>query len=493
MRLLLVGMDGAQINTFQRGWTPFLSSILGKGSCLDLNEDLITRGWSKIAFGKSGLETGALFNRPVLNGTHEWSLKFELNDIFGLGVQIKPIWQVLNEMGYSVGVMNLPTTFPAPKVNGFFVSGGGGGAKVVCTPAKEHCYPESVLDRLIELNYIVDERLDTLLVQKKLYDPYHFFSKLKEKNEKRTKAFIDLAKHYDVDFGFIVYRSSSNLAEFLLLPTWKRYLEKSKYVDADFIEAVKDYYQHFDKQIKILMSNFESAETILVSDHGMAARQWSVNLNTFLQETGMQVRSSAKSCKSSIINHMKKYIPFSLRQILRSNKFIKKQYESLTSFDNDLTQAFSMIIADSVRGIYVNDKERFGGPVSSHADRVRVAEKIVQDFNIHPDVIKHNLKAKVKIGDQNRVYKYFPDVIITMPDGYVASNDFDKFILPYCLPNIPLGISSVTQGRLLCGKGVKPLAVNVKNEWQIPINKSYSDLRLIYDHVVTTMSSMEVK
>jgi predicted AlkP superfamily phosphohydrolase/phosphomutase len=130
MKLLTIGMDGVHADTFNRGWTPFIKSLIDGGHGLTLHEDLISRGWSEIMFGKHAYDTGALYEGPLMASSPKWSDKFKLEDVPAIGVDTKPIWQVLNERGYRVGIMNIPTTFPAPKVDGFFVSGGGGGGPV---------------------------------------------------------------------------------------------------------------------------------------------------------------------------------------------------------------------------------------------------------------------------------------------------------------------------------------------------------------------------
>lgn len=484
MKMLMIGMDGAQVSTFMRGWTPYIASLIDKGSRLNLKEDLLSRGWNEIVTGESGVTTGALYNRAVLNGTYAWTLKFELGDIPGLGHAVKPIWQVLNERNYRVGIMNVPTTYPAPSVKGFFVSGGGGGKAVTQEATNKHCYPDEVLKFLLESGYIVDERLDSLLIEKKLYKPFDFFSRLVEKNERRTQTFIDLANRYLIDFGFVIFRSSANLAEFLLLPTWEAYIKGEPNIDLAFIDAVKFYYQRFDEQIKRLVESFQGAEVVFVADHSMAKRIYSVNFNSFLQEIGYQKPSNSSRRTVDFVKRYKKWIPFSLRTALKRNSKTKSAFQSMSmvSFDPKTSLAFSMIIADNVRGIFINDKTRFGGPVLNE-EIPKVKEEIIDIFNTHPTSIKYRFSAYSKPNTQTNSSQYFPDIIIDLPDGYTASNDSKAFVSKFETPKGPLGISSVTKGQLLCGKAHYPIAVTT-NEWKVKVTPEKQDLRLIYDHIL---------
>jgi predicted AlkP superfamily phosphohydrolase/phosphomutase len=145
LKILVIGMDGVGIDTFIRGWTPYLASLIDSGTMVKLKEDLLSRGWLEIVTGQHAIKTGALYEGPVADGTLTWTDSFKLEDIPNLGIQVKPIWQVLNERGYKVGIMNIPTTYPAPKVDGFFISGGGGGGSISQEIAEEQCQPDGLM------------------------------------------------------------------------------------------------------------------------------------------------------------------------------------------------------------------------------------------------------------------------------------------------------------------------------------------------------------
>ena len=199
MKTLVIGVDGASVETFTRGWTPYIESLIKNGHRLELTEDLVSRGWVETFTGKHALETGALYDLPVANGSLQWTTKFNIEKIPGWGIETQPIWQVLNEKGYSVGIMNVPTTFPAPKVDGFFVSGGGGGANVVKEATSELCYPEDIVNYLHSIGYIVDERMPELY-EDKCSSAEGIVSRFILKNKKRTESFIHLSKEKNVDF-----------------------------------------------------------------------------------------------------------------------------------------------------------------------------------------------------------------------------------------------------------------------------------------------------
>jgi predicted AlkP superfamily phosphohydrolase/phosphomutase len=485
MKVLLIGMDGAHLEVFNRGWTPFISSLIEKSNKLNIKNDLFSRGWLEIATGEHASTTGAMYDNPKINGTHEWNLKFSINDIPGIGERVKPLWQVLNENGYKVGIMNLPTVFPAPKVDGFFVSGGGGGAPVVEKAIPELCYPDEILSTLSKNDYIVDERTVQLVVDKKLDTPDLMMSELAHKNSKRTKSFIELANMYEIDFGFVVYKTSSVTAETLVAPEWKKVVNKEPDVDKETIEALKDYYQKFDNEIKKLKEAFPDSEIIFAADHGTIARTHSVNLNKFLQKYEFQKpANSSKNLKKLLIENLKKVIPFSLKVKLQKFSSVKNAVNTVTNFDTINSKAFCHTKNDWNHGIYINDKKRFGGSVETE-DIPTVKQKIIETFNNDPEAIKHNLRAySIKETTDNFV-EFFPDILIDLPSGYVTNNASNEFIKVFSRPKGVSSLSSVLRGDMISIKAHEPLAIDVNSSSEEE-KKMYDgrNLTAIYDLVL---------
>jgi predicted AlkP superfamily phosphohydrolase/phosphomutase len=485
MKVLLVGMDGAHIDVFKRGWTPFISSLIEKGNQFNINNDLIGRGWSEIITGKHASITGAMYDNPKINSSYDWNFKFKLGDIPGIHKDIKPIWQVLNENGYSVGVMNPPTVFPAPKVNGFFVSGGGGGGgSVVEKPTSELCYPDEVLSILESNDYIVDERIVQLVIEKGLNTPDLIFNEMAHKNSKRTTSFIELVKKYKVDFGFVVYKTSSVLAETILAPEYKKFVNKQENIDYETINALERYYKKFDSEIQKLHESFPNSEIVFVSDHGTIARTHTVNLNVFLQQKRLQFSKIGGGSRKFIIESLKKITPFFLKNQLKKITSIKKNVDAVSIFDADRSLAFSHTKNDWNHGIYINDSERFGGPVESK-DIARLEKQIIMNFNSNSEAIKHNLFAySIKENVKNTV-DFFPDILIDMPSGYLTSNTINEFIKEFVRPKGVTSLSSVLRGDIIAIKSHEPLAVDC-GHWDADDKEHYDskDLTIIYDLVL---------
>lgn len=483
MQVLLIGMDGVKAETFDRGWTPFIKSLIDEGNALSIKEDLVSRGWSEIMLGEHAFSTGAVYEGPLVDGTLTWSDKFKLDDVPGLGKEIKPIWQALNELGYRVGVMNVPTTFPAPEVNGFFVSGGGGGGPVSQDATPEQCHPEGLENWLKESDYILDERVPSLLGEQELYEPEAFFNRLDLMNQKRTEAFVQLAGDYEIDFGFVVFKSSTVTTETLLIPELEKQEEGLHGVNEELISAAAGFYRKLDIHIRSIVKSFPEAQVLLVSDHSMATRRYAVNPNAILVEMGLQCRSSGKQGIFRAVKSFKHLLPAQLKKRLKGSARIKSAYESMVTFDTSTTRAFSQSFSNGTHGIYINDQDRFGGPVDP--DEINnLIDQIVLFFNEHPDSIKYGFRAYRKTkSEKSSAAKKFPDVVLDLPDDFQTSSVFPSFIKETKLPSTPFDLRDMKKDPRVVGKAHEALAVCVNSEWKLD-GCDREDLTAVYYHVL---------
>lgn len=458
MKVLLIGMDGCHKDVFERGWTPFISDLLQKKRHLQISNDLISRGWLEIALGEHAIKTKALYDRPHANGTLEWTKKFSLPDVPGLGSEVKGIWQKLNEAGYSVGIVNVPTTFPAPKVNGFFISGGGGGAPVVENATEELCYPREIISTLQDTGYIVDNRLYELVVDKKLTTARDILSRLAEKNNRRTETFVKLNDKYKVDFGFIVYKTASVLAESFYCAEMCRRRNPQNVPDEDVMDALAEYYSDFDTQIEKLALKYPDAKIMFVSDHGTELRTKNVNFNILLRDAGLQSYDYKKAITKKSISKIKSLIPFAIKSFLK--KYAAVAVAGASSFgDVDFTRhrtrAFCRTIENWTHGIYINDKERFNGPVDDAAFE-QVRDDIVECINKHPISKEHGFLAFAT--SKGRKYDYYPDVQVKIPKGFLTYDGATTFVSDYIAPKCTSGLETIMSGEMLYIKSQTPIA-----------------------------------
>lgn len=486
MKYFLIGIDGSQEDLFFKFNLPFIQKNLKKSVSINLEEDLLDRGWVKICTNARAQDTGAFYERMLFDGSYKVSSDYNLFDAIRQNLNITALWDKLNNNGLSVGIMNVPTTNKAPKVNGFFVSGGGGNVEVTPKIKRDQCYPKNIHDMLIKNGYILDERLSSLILEnEKSYN--HFFSRLKLMNEKRVDSFLKLNNQFSVDFGFIVFRSIV-IVENIFAAEIDRFLKGDENVNLETISKLKDFYLHFDKCLEKLITKISAKKVGFVSDHGTIPKYNLVNLNFFLQKLGYQTKNSGFKASLYFLKSLKNYVPFSIKKLLKKSKTINSSYNSIINFNKKKTVLFNINLGSSSSGIYVNDKTRFQGSVE-YKDIDKIIDKFIQEFNTFKIANKNNLVAINNSKNKKGNYgKYFPDIIIKIPYGYQVENPNEQ-----CLYNFvktasnslkPVILKDVKHDLWTGTKSKKPLANFINHDFLDKDTYEGKDLTSIYKIVM---------
>lgn len=476
MKTLIIGIDGGDLEVFKKMKMRFLESVnLAKESYI-LEEDLWSRGWAEILSGKHGLDSGAFYNKPLLDGSYGFTQKYNTLD-YETNPDITPLWQKLNESGLKIGFMNIPTTMPAPKVDGFFVSGAGGGMSKDAegVVSENACYPKEIKYKLECLGYIMDTRF----MSSGIKNISQFSDRLCKMLEKRTEAFIELNYEYNVDVGFVSYMGISRMmylaySEFINL--LDNFNSPKNEIQTKFIEL----YQTLDKTIRRLLSALNPSNIIYVSDHSHALRKYNINLNAFLADNGYQNKinlSVFRQLRPKFINSIKPYIPNHIKSKL--SKTIKRSVNN--------KHAESIAFGErAVSGIYINSSKIFNTNV---IDNEKVIDEIIDKFNQNGEAKKLGLSARKYLESHNRVFSdHAPDIWIEHPDEvfYVSKGKFiqENKAIKEKITNKTL--KKVTTDIYTGIKGRHPLCIVITKS-NLDVNEVFSqkkDLTAIYDLVV---------
>jgi len=414
MKMLVIGIDGGDRRIVRAMPMPNLHKLLSENVCIDIEEDLWSRGWAEIVSGVHGRESGAFYAKPKLDGTHDATQKFDTAD-YRSSPEIKPLWEILPDNGISVGFMNVPSMMPAPAVEGFCISGGGAGASsaLADTVPPGACYPPDIKSMLEKMDYI----LDTRLVSSGLKDVDAFLNRLVVMTRRRTKAFLKLQERFNVQFGFLAYMPL-NRVQNLAMSEIDALIQNQCIPGTSLQMKLIRFYAQVDEQIGKLLSALSPRHVMLVSDHGQSSRHYSVNVNDWLLQAGMQrptassvslLKQAAKVFSGFLPKRMKGYIT-------RAAPGIKDRVGGLQA-DWSLTRAFGLRY---VPGIYINDRQRFGGPVKNEEEKQSLVEAIVDQFNQDEQANQNELVAGVYRQKFNGAeYEAFlPEIWIDHPDTY---------------------------------------------------------------------------
>lgn len=191
------------------------------------------------------------------------------------------IWSLLSQAGKTVGVLNVPVSYPVEPVNGFTISG-------FMTPYSAHdfVYPSDLLE-------VMQQQIgDYAIYPQATFSEGHaeaFFEASKRLLEMRTQAARWLMKRYDWDFFITVFFDTDRILHQLwhyLDPThpWRQ-----DDGGEDKSTPVLRYFQQLDKSIgQILADQMDDNTTVIVlSDHGMGPAHNFVILNNWLAQVGL--------------------------------------------------------------------------------------------------------------------------------------------------------------------------------------------------------------
>lgn len=409
MKLLVLGIDGGDERIIKGMPMPFLQGLLQTGTRHDVTLDLFSRGWAETFTGHHGHDTGAFYNRPTGDGRFAFTQHFNLDSLRG-NAAVKTVWDVLSEQGWRVGVMNVPTTMPAPKVNGFFVSGVGGGSDKSGGNAipPEACFPAETARLLQERDYVLDIRRGASAID----EMDEFFSRIRHMEERRTDNFAHLGELHKIDFGFVAYMGIARVS-YLLMADILRLIERGGRAESDLDRKILAFFAYNDELFKGLVQRLAPQHVLLVSDHGMAPYEHQVNLNVFLQEVGFQQRDeSTAGVIKGVGKAIKGMLPKKMRKSIGRTLPGVRDFVAKPDFVLERSAAFG---TGYLSGVYLNDP-RFGGKTPDDPDHL--VDRIVGAFNSYDPARAAGLSARPYAREFKgcRAHAFLPDIWIDHPE-----------------------------------------------------------------------------
>lgn len=197
----------------------------------------------------------------------------------------EPIWSLLSKHGISVGMANVPATFPVMPVNGYMISGMLTRGKncedgVMCAPklseveGGDAVYPRSLKAELLENvgDYYIDcERMPSAeqLNGHESEVIHSWLEKVDTIRAQQTKLFDYLLQNHATDFTWLAQSCEDRTGHWLypIAPFNVGYNPKVNTVAPD---AFPEQYIAFDKVLGEIMSHVdENTYVFIISDHGI--------------------------------------------------------------------------------------------------------------------------------------------------------------------------------------------------------------------------------
>jgi predicted AlkP superfamily phosphohydrolase/phosphomutase len=279
-RVVVIGVNGMELDVIRplllQNKMPNLSTVIKKG-----------------AYGK--LRTVSAPNCPRVYSTLFTSTRPEEHGVSGFIVggitantnmlKEEPIWSMLSKNGVTVGMANVPATFPVMPVNGYMISGMLTRGKncedgVLCAPklseveGGDAVYPPALKAELLKNVgdfYIDCERMpaasDLKGHETEVIDAW--LNKVQLIRDQQTHLFDYLLDHHPTDFTWLAQSCEDRTGHWLypIAPYNAGYNPK---INGVRTEAFPDQYIAFDKVLgAILKHTDENTYVIIVSDHGI--------------------------------------------------------------------------------------------------------------------------------------------------------------------------------------------------------------------------------
>jgi predicted AlkP superfamily phosphohydrolase/phosphomutase len=482
MKMFVLGIDGGDENIFRSFDMPNYRRIAENNYDIRITEDLWSRGWAKMLTNSDVLGSGAVYEKPLADGSRRFTQRFSRDEIDG-NPRITSLWRLLNDRGVSTGLMNIPGTFPAATVNGFFVSGAGAGVGKIDAITDELCSSQDVKDVLEKRRYIADTRLIASGVQ----DEEAFFERLEAMLRNRADVFIELARMHEIEFGMLAIMATSRV-QYFAMHDIQRLVSTSLECDtrhqglSSIQERIKRLYTILDETIGVLFKELSPEQFILTADHGAVPFRYTANANDFLARIGMLTRATNHPVwKRLIETSPTKLFPYYFIRVFAP--WIVRDI-----FDPVIWSATKAFGHRYISGIYLND-DRFSGPVTNE-EKTRLVEEIVSEFNAAPEAAEYGMVARPyrQRHRDSPFHHILPDVWLDIPDDIFCEGS-GKFIEenPYYKPVTAL--AEIHKDMYSGLKGKHPLFITDAITNSLIRSSDPRDLTIVYRLVDRVFSS----
>lgn len=389
--VFIIGIDGGTFDLVEpwvkQGLLPAFARLMRGGYWGMLNSTmppLTALAWTSFMTGKNPGKHG------LFNFIEPEPGRYEMRYTNALSRRAKTLWSILNDMGFSTGVFNVPMTYPPEKLNGYCISGMDAPEE-----SSRIFYPESMYEELqkafnrkklgfLGVQFLGEARSDSKRDQ--------LLKRSMEVEDFKTDMMLYLMKKHPTDVAMMVFRATDHIQHLF----W-HYMDPSHpRFDAEGAKKYKDsileIYKNVDRNIEKILSFLpEDTSIVMLSDHGAGPTPQRVfYVNKFLQEIGMLHIKGGNNNNSNLINHGIKKMDKVLRAVLPSdakatliNKFpslrIKWENRStaFSSIDWSKTKAYCHEVLSNPASIWINVKGiRPEGIVNPGKEYKEVVEQI---------------------------------------------------------------------------------------------------------------------
>ena len=282
MKVLVIGLDGVTFDLLgpwiNAGELPNLQKLIKQGAWGTLRTTLppiSSSSWSSFLTGVNPGKHG------LVDFVYPGTDSYKVTMINATSRRTRSLWNWLNDAGYKVGLLGIPTTYPTEPVDGFMISG-----FLAPGPDSEWAYPpelkQELLAELGEFRLSPDERYRST----RWLD--RFLEDLTASVENRTQAALYLMRKKPWDLFAVVYWDTDMVQH----ETWRLLDPNHPRHDAEEAAAERErilaFHRKVDADVGRLLSEVDSDTLVVVmSDHGFGPVHSFFLTNNWLANAGL--------------------------------------------------------------------------------------------------------------------------------------------------------------------------------------------------------------
>ena len=382
-KVLVIGLDGGTLELIRslvdKGIMPRMGDLLSNGVSGELESvfpAITAPAWTSFMTGKNPGKHGVFnFFRNLRDLDNRKIISHD-------SIKTETLISIANGSGKRIVSVNMPVTYPPPRVNGYVISG-------MFTPdlSSGFTYPANLYD---ELKTKWGEYVITVPFQK--YDERHtdkFLEDIFHCMRQRTKYGLDLIRRRDWDLFMFVFTCT----DYVQHAMWDYFPNQSESSTDPARTALSnrllDFYRELDASLgQFFDSVDEETQVFIVSDHGFGPLKSRFYVNTWLEKLGLlhysddlgsTLRRSLTPLAASARRAVLKLDRFGLREKLR-RPHKKNPYDRVFEMiDWSKTKAFCGSFSE--QGIYINVEGSWpGGIVSPGEEYDEIRETVFSEL-----------------------------------------------------------------------------------------------------------------
>ena len=193
-------------------------------------------------------------------------------------IKARTIFDDFSDAGKTTLAINIPLTFPTPKINGKVVAGG------VLPASRSYTYPVELQQELDDKAPFPVNGMSWTTFRNR---PEAFLDECAEITEKRQRSMEYMLDTTDWDFATLVYVSTDRIQHCLMEYIHPEHPEYPKQKDSPVAKQTRAIYQQLDDGLaRLLERTTEDDLVMFMSDHGHQACTRTCTMDRILQQLG---------------------------------------------------------------------------------------------------------------------------------------------------------------------------------------------------------------